>query len=47
MERRSDKGDPLVPREIKEVEGGYYDDMGFYILPDGGKSLNSINNAYF
>lgn len=26
-------------REIKEVEGGYYDEEGFYCLPDGGKNF--------
>ena len=26
-----------VVKEVKEVEGGYYDDDGFYILPDGGR----------
>lgn len=24
-------------RKIQEVEGGYYDDLGFYNLPEGGK----------
>ena len=27
----------LVPRKVIEVEGGYYDKMHFYILPEGGK----------
>ena len=27
-------------RQIEEVEGGFYDKMGFYILPNGkGKSF--------
>jgi hypothetical protein len=34
------------PRKIEEVEGGFYDDLGFYILPDGGKypTLHFLSN---
>jgi hypothetical protein len=32
-----------APQAIKEVEGGFYDEMGFYILPnDQGKSTLAI-----
>ena len=29
-------------RKITQVEGGYFDDLGFYNLPDGGKSLKYL-----
>ena len=28
------------PREFEKVNGGYMDELGFYNLPDGGKSLS-------
>ena len=32
----------LATREIKQVEGGYFDKFGFYMLPHGGKFPNSL-----
>jgi hypothetical protein len=34
------KASSRTPREIKEVEGGFYDKFGFYTLPNGGKFRN-------
>ena len=35
------------PREIKKVPGGYFDDLGFYNLPDGGNFIWRYINIDF
>jgi len=41
-EKGGAKPTSLTTREIKKVEGGKFDNYGFYILPEGGKSLRNL-----
>jgi hypothetical protein len=34
-------------RRINEVPGGYYDEDGFYLLPEGGKTLSYSSQLFF
>ena len=33
-EKKNNTGSSRVVREVKKVQGGYYDEMDFYILPN-------------
>lgn len=35
MNSRGNKHQPFIEREFQEVEGGHYDEYGFYYTPNG------------
>jgi hypothetical protein len=37
----------FIERKFEEVEGGYYDDSGFYITPDGSKFTKIIIKGFW
>ena len=47
MNTRGNKDQKFVEREFCEVEGGYYDEFGFYYTPDGSKNTLFFNFQAF
>jgi hypothetical protein len=44
MNSRGNKQQNFIEREFQEVEGGNYDEYGFYYTPNGSKKFTKNSN---